>query len=422
MSEMEYTLALDIGSSKISAFIWRFDHVQQKQLLYQKFNFPCAIYYNNDIYYGEEALTKGVENKQYLITNLRYLLGCKYSDSYVNHIKDTIPFKIQKGADDSVLIEVYENNEVTRKEPLELLSMIVNHVVDLVKSSKEIKESMEIKYLILAYPMSYSFSQKQDLRLVASLTGIQHIQLYPESIALCECYRNILLKSEKGIVHVDCGASGCNISLLKYSNNHFVISDCAYNMWVSGYGIIQILVEDIIKRLKENNRGYSVQNSYDVFQVVEKAVKQFNNEDIVGIDVNGVVLSQEQVNDLYREWNSKICRMIQELVQKNEIEVNQIVLTGKGVRLPKLAMMIIETIGVNPIIPDKSEPIGSGLLSLFKEDMKNHKDDDYCNVVGNKAWSISKNKYKTIAEYPIESFPETLTAEELNTGLEFKKE
>ena len=86
-----------------------------------------------------------MENKQYLITNLRYLLGCKYSDSYVNHIKDTIPFKIQKGADDSVLIEVYENNEVTRKEPLELLSMIVNHVVDLVKSSKETKESMEIK-------------------------------------------------------------------------------------------------------------------------------------------------------------------------------------------------------------------------------------------------------------------------------------
>ncbi len=318
---MEYTLALDIGNSKISAFVWRFDHVEQKQLVYQKFNFPCAIYYNNEIYYGEEALAKGVENKQFLITNLKCLLGCKYSDPYVNSIKDIIPFKIEKGEDDKILIEVYEDNKVTSKEPLDLLLMIVKHVVELVKSLQEPEDQLKIKYLVLAYPMSFSFHQKQDLMLIASLTDIQHIQLYPESLALCACYNNILPKSEKGIVHVDCGASGCNISLLKYSKDHFLITDYEYKNWVSGNGIIQILVDSIKERIKNNNRGYSPKDSYDIFQVVEKAIKQLNNEDYVGIDINGIILPQEQVNDLYREWNSKICRMMLKLIQRNKIEV-----------------------------------------------------------------------------------------------------
>ena len=64
---MEYTLALDIGNSKISAFVWRFDHVEQKQLVYQKFNFPSAIYYNNEIYYGEEALAMLQQHEVHLI-------------------------------------------------------------------------------------------------------------------------------------------------------------------------------------------------------------------------------------------------------------------------------------------------------------------------------------------------------------------
>lgn len=418
---MEYTLALDIGNSKISAFVWRFDHVEQKQLVYQKFNFPCAIYYNNEIYYGEEALAKGVENKQFLITNLKCLLGCKYSDPYVNSIKDIIPFKIEKGEDDKILIEVYEDNKVTSKEPLDLLLMIVKHVVELVKSLQEPEDQLKIKYLVLAYPMSFSFHQKQDLMLIASLTDIQHIQLYPESLALCACYNNILPKSDKGIVHVDCGASGCNISLLKYSEDHFLITDYEYKNWVSGNGIIQILVDSIKERIKNNNRGYSPKDSYDIFQVVEKAIKQLNNEDYVGIDINGLILPQEQVNDLYREWNSKICRMMQKLIQRNKIEVKQILLTGKGVKLPKLAMMIIETLGVNPIIADKSEPIGYGLLSLFEKDVKNHKDDDDCSKVENKAWYLF-SKSKRIMDIPIEYFPEKLTFENCIESEELKEE
>ena len=140
MNKIDQAIAIDIGTSKIAIFINSKGRIQQIQLSESSDEFPCVIYCNNGIYFGNEALNRPHLNPMFLFRNLKCLIGRKFSEPYIQDIRKTATFNIVAGENDRVMVEVCENSQLILKDPTELLSMIVNYAIE--KATARAKKNM----------------------------------------------------------------------------------------------------------------------------------------------------------------------------------------------------------------------------------------------------------------------------------------
>ena len=207
-------LAIDIGDSKIVLNAFKNNRFEKLLTL------PNTIYWNNEISFGDDAITKSKQNVKYLITNLKCLSVHKYSDPFIQKMMVTSQFAIIEGENNSVLIEVCENNQIVYKTPIELLSKIITYAI---QCAKDLLDTQDIQYLAVGFPPSFTELQKEIYMKVAMSTGIRHIELIPETTAVCLSYGFKDISMSSVLLIVDCGASSCNYSLVKCEDNTFQV-------------------------------------------------------------------------------------------------------------------------------------------------------------------------------------------------------
>ena len=126
MIPKDQILILNIEPSTISVYVWRKGRIEKVQLQQHESDFICAIYCNNQIVFGEDAILKAKNNTKYLFTNLAMILGLTYQDPIIQRMKNNMKYQI--GSQNRVMVEIDENGKKLVKEPLELFSKIVNKV------------------------------------------------------------------------------------------------------------------------------------------------------------------------------------------------------------------------------------------------------------------------------------------------------
>ena len=94
--EKDSFIGLDLGTSKTVAFRSHNGRIEAVNISNEN-EWPVAISYNNDIFFGTEALNKGRRDPKYLFRNLKTLLGRKYSDPITNVVRNTEEFSIVQG-------------------------------------------------------------------------------------------------------------------------------------------------------------------------------------------------------------------------------------------------------------------------------------------------------------------------------------
>ena len=107
--------AIDLGTSTIVVHIFRHGHITKLQIKNVEDEYLWCIYYNNNIYFGKEALNERRKNPEFLIKNIKPLIGRSFDDDYVQQVKKTVPYKIERGEDGLTMIEVVKNGKQVLK-------------------------------------------------------------------------------------------------------------------------------------------------------------------------------------------------------------------------------------------------------------------------------------------------------------------
>ena len=301
-------IAVDLGTSKITVCSNYNGRVKRFQLYGLSEDYPCCVYYNNNVLYGEDARLKGQKDPEYCFKHLKTLLGRFYSDEVVQRMKDLVSYKIVPGENDHVMVKVCENDQIICKSPCELLSMLLNHVIEFVKRSME---NEQIDYLALAYPPSFTDNQKRELKRIGILTGIRHISLYAETTAACIIYGISYIAPGQTVMVVDCGAGTCDATILQYDNDFKVVRHAGLST-VGGDSYTQVLMEHLLKFSKKDTtieRMTSMKRA-KLEDVAENAKIALRSQDIFDIDIKGfspVVLTEKILSHLYKDLNKKIC-------------------------------------------------------------------------------------------------------------------
>lgn len=373
-------LAIDLGTSKITVCFYKNKRVEKCQVGGLNMDYPSCIYYNNQIFFGEEALDKGKKKPGYCFRHLKTLIGRSYDDKYVQSIKNHVSYKIVCGKDGRAMVEVVENNQTVHKDPTDLLSLLVNHVIDDVKKRTD---SHSIDYVAFAFPPSFTERQKVELKRIAINTGIRHIVLYPETTAACICYGIQSMNAGETALVVDCGAGTCDATVLKYDDGFEIVSHTGYND-IGGVNYTQLLMDYALKRFEENGCPMEKMNKKKkalLEQIAEDTKIILGGYQTVNIGMTDdyfpeISITRSTFANLCSELDNKICDMIKSL----NCHPTYVLLSGKGLLLRSLETRICQTVGKEIAVENTENAVARG-LALYIGTMEPHSDDDGCNQI-----------------------------------------
>ena len=365
-------VGLDIGTSKISVGINNDGECKQLQFGDSDV-FPCCIYYNNKKCYGEDAILEGQRDPKYCFYNLKSLIGRSESDGYVSEIKKHVSYSIVPGRKGEVMVEVCENGKIVDKNPTELLSMLVNHVIDRVRERMNCET---INYLAIGYPPSFTEDQKKELETIGEQTKISTVYLYSEPIVICRYYSGGLMRSGETTLVIDCGAGRFDATILKCQDG------CSFDVightgidTIGGERYTQSLMDYICERSKGITvRELSPKEKFSWRGFAESIIVCRGIRDSVTINTDDSSESFSiDLEELWKDYNDEIVRSLQKLLDDKRCTLNHVVISGKGMLLNSLKTSICNVLHKDLEVM-ANEPVAGGLALSIKEISNNHQE------------------------------------------------
>ena len=378
MIQKDQILILNIELSTISIYVWRKGRIEKVQLQQHESDFICAIYCNNQIVFGEDAILKAKNNTKYLFTNLAMILGLTYQDPIIQRLKNNEGYQI--GNQNCVLVEIDENGMKFVKEPLKLFAMIVNHVIDIAKSHLE---SNDIRHLVILYPASYKELQVNALKDIASLTYIPHYDVIPETDLTYLTYN---LSPVDNYLSIHCEKNHCYAVIVKkhydeYKEIYRINRD--YQRKNEYLNALKDYVSEKFKKLNYNLQSMKKSGmkrfNYELEMIQYELTNGNATQAWIEVDDYKVLLTKEELYSVFYKLNEGICRELKKMINQASVTPTGLVLTGKDMRLFGIDNSICRFFGLKEQPFNKERAVTYGLISQLDGFIERHCNDCCCN-------------------------------------------
>lgn len=331
---------------------------------------PSYVKYNNNKrFIGESA--KFNTDYENVIFNAKRLIGRNFSDPIVQAEIKYFPFKLIQGDNDSILIEITENNTKKYITPIEVSSAIIYKM----KQIAENYLNKEIKHMVITVPAYFNDSQRSATRDAARIAGINVLRIINEPTAASIAYGINDSSDKKYILVYDFGGGTFDTSILELEDGTFIVSSTTGDTHLGGEDIDNVLVDHCITEYNKSNiNNQSNININTLKMKCEQAKRLLSHQNDVNIEITNnftINLSRAKFNYL----NLEIFRKTMEYVDKvlntsklNKKDISEIVLVGGSTRIPKVQQMIKEYFNKEPctgIDPDESVAFGATIQAAM---------------------------------------------------------
>lgn len=216
-------------------------------------------------------------------------------------------------------LKFFEENNIVKKNPTELLSMLVNYVINLVQI--EMKDKT-INYLAIGCPPSFTQKQISELNTIGETTGISHFCLYSEPLVVCRYYSERMRPEETTLV-IDCGAGSFDATILKVDeeNSVIVIGHTCIDT-IGGERYTQRLMDFLCERSKGTTvRELSLEEQFSLKCNAENTKRSLGTEDFPRISTgdSSEYISLD-VEELWKDFNDEIVESVKSCLMITSID------------------------------------------------------------------------------------------------------
>jgi len=183
------------------------------------------------------------------IYSVKRLMGRGIKDEEVKKMINEVSYKIispQNGTNESLSV-ILNDREYS---PVEISSLILKKI----KNDVEYKVGEEVKDAVITVPAYFSEIQKTSTREAGILAGLNVLQIIDEPTAAAISY-GIIEEDEtdepKIALVFDLGGGTFDISVIALSGGSTVQLNLEGNMWLGGDNFDQVIIDKILKELKE---------------------------------------------------------------------------------------------------------------------------------------------------------------------------
>jgi molecular chaperone DnaK (HSP70) len=140
---------------------------------------PTMVGFAEERALGESANSQRMRNVKNTLTDMKRLLGRRYSDPQVQTLLATMPYQHEALSEDRIGLKVHHDGKQVVFTPQQVVAMLLVHL-------KEVAErgvNGLVGFSVLSVPIWYSDTQRRALRDAATIAGFPQMRLFSEPAA-----------------------------------------------------------------------------------------------------------------------------------------------------------------------------------------------------------------------------------------------
>ena len=342
-----------------------------------------AISKANERLVGLLAKRQGVVNPKNTIFSVKRLIGRKFTDPEVQHDKAWLPFEMR--ASESGGVEVQMGDRWYKPE--EISAMILAKL----KADAEAKVGETINEVVITVPAYFDDSQRQATKNAGEIAGFTVKRIINEPTAAALAYGLNKQKAEKIVVY-DFGGGTFDVSVLEIGDDVVEVLATGGDTHLGGDDFDKTIIEYLVQEYKKQD-GIDLSGDALALQrlkeVAERAKHELStafeteiNIPYITSDASGprhflMKMTRAKLEELVGPHIEKSISIVQKIVKDAGLQIgdiNEVVLVGGQIRMPKIHEAVKNLFGKEPhkgINPDEVVAIGAAVQAgIFQGDVK----------------------------------------------------
>lgn len=338
---------------------------------------------SNERLVGQVAKRQAVTNPEKTLFAIKRLIGRKFTDAEVKKSIEISPFKIVQGGNGDAAVEV--DGKVY--SPAEISAMILGKM----KQTAEEYLGEKVTDAVVTVPAYFNDAQRQATKDAGKIAGLNVMRIINEPTAAALAY-GLDKKGEEKIAVFDLGGGTFDVSILEIGDGVFEVKSTNGDTFLGGEDFDMRIVNWLADEFKRQ-QGVDLRNDNMALQRLkeeaEKAKKELStaletdiNLPFITADATGpkhlnIKLSRAKLESLVDDLIARTegpCRTALKDAGLNASDIDEVILVGGMIRMPKVQAKVKEIFGKEPhkgVNPDEVVAVGAAIQGgVLRGDVK----------------------------------------------------
>jgi molecular chaperone DnaK len=332
---------------------------------------------------GQIAKRQSITNSTNTIYSIKRLMGRKFDSDEVRSAGKRLPYKIVRAANGDAHVEV--QGKVS--SPPEISAMILEKL----RRDAENFLGEKVTEAVITVPAYFDDSQRQATKDAGAVAGLNVLRIINEPTAAALAY-GLDKKKDQRIAVYDLGGGTFDISILEIGDGVFEVKSTNGDTYLGGDDFDLAVLDWLVDGFKKEN-GIDLRNDRMALQrlreAAEKAKIELSSSQDTEINLPFITADATGPKHLVvKLTRAKLEQLVDDLIQRtiepcqkalhdagvSAEEINEVVLVGGMIRMPKVQQVVREFFKREPhkgVNPDEVVAIGAAVQgAVLKGDVK----------------------------------------------------
>jgi len=338
---------------------------------------------NGETLVGVQARRQQITNPKNTISQVKRLIGRRFSDAVVQKDKKLLPYEMREGKDGGVEIKMGEK----WLKPAEISAMVLRKL----KADAEEKLGEKITEAIITVPAYFDDSQRKATKVAGEIAGLEVKRVLNEPTAAALAY-GLNKKKDERIVVYDFGGGTFDISILEVSKDIIEVKATGGDTHLGGEDFDQKIINWLVEQYQKEE-GIDLAKDPLALQRLKEAAEKAKielsssmetevNLPFITSDSSGpkhlyFKMTRAQLESLVKEYIDKSITLMEQTLKEAKVtakEIDEIVLVGGQTRMPAIQEAAKKLFGKDPnlsINPDEVVALGAAIQGgILKGEVK----------------------------------------------------
>lgn len=311
---------------------------------------------------GTAGAASTMMNPKNSISQIKRLIGRKFSDPELQQDIKSLPFVVTEGPDGYPLIHVRYLGETKTFTPTQILAMVFSNL----KGIAEKNLNAAVVDCCIGIPVYFTDAQRRAVLDAATIAGLHPLRLIHETTATALAYgiykTDLPENDQLNVAFVDIGHASMQVCIAGFKKGQVKILAHAYDRSLGGRDFDEVLFQHFAKTFKEQYKIDVLQNARACLRLRAaceklKKILSANPEAPINIeclmeetDVRGFIKREDFENisiPILERVKGPLEKALQEADLRAE-NIHSVEVVGSGSRVPAIIRILTEVFGKEP--------------------------------------------------------------------------